>query len=141
MKTIVCPFIFAMILALTAGCGKNCSVSGRVTYPDGTPLTFGEVAFETETFYAKGPIDSNGYFKMGSSNPGDGVPKGTYKVYIQNVMIPQEIFSAGPNRPPKLIFPKELPIDKKFMNAATSGLTCEVKGRMKYDITVESPAK
>jgi len=140
MKTIVYPFICVLILTLSLGCGKNCSVSGRVTFPDGTPLTMGEVAFETDVFYGSGRIDSDGYFKMGSSNPGDGIPRGTYRVSILNVMVPTEVFTAGPDRPPKLIFPKEWPIDQKFTSPGTSGLTCEVKGRTKFDITVEKPS-
>ena len=139
MKTFVFSIICVLILTLSAGCGKNCSVSGRVTFPDGTPLTVGEVAFETDTFYGKGRIDSNGYFKMGSSNPGDGVPRGNYRVSVQDVYGPTEVFKSGPDRPPTLVYPKEWPIDKKFTSPGTSGLTCEVKGRTKYDITVEKP--
>jgi len=139
MKTIVNSSLLVLILTLSMGCGKNCAVSGRVTFPDGTPLTVGTVVFETETFYATGPIDSNGNYKMGSSKFGDGVPRGTYKVSFTNLMTPTYDYSAGPDLPPKEILPDKPPVAPKFFAANTSGLTCEVKGRMKYDISVEKP--
>jgi hypothetical protein len=138
MKIILYPFLFVFILAFAAGCGKNCSVSGKVTFPDGTPLTTGEVFFETEVFQAKGPIQSDGTYTMGSSNPGDGVPRGTYKVSIQGVVKPIIEFSEG-SRTPKVTMPKTPLIDLKYTSGMNSGLTCEVKGRTKYDITVEPP--
>ncbi|MCL2346823.1 MAG: hypothetical protein FWC50_01040 [Planctomycetaceae bacterium] len=77
---------------------------------------------------------------MGSSNPGDGVPKGTYKVSIQDVMQPT-VEPTAPGKPPKLTFPKTLPIDKKYIAGNTSGLTCEVKGRTTFNIEVTPPAE
>ena len=131
-----------LLLIFSVGCGKNCAVSGRVTFPDGTPLTVGKVAFETATYQATGPIDSDGYFKMGGSKPGDGVPKGTYSVAIQDVMKPTMVpppEGTPRGTPPKLIMPKAPPIDLKYLTPAKSGLTCEVKGRTTYNITVEPP--
>ena len=138
MKNIISHFVFVLMLALSVGCGKNCSVSGKVTFPDGTPLTVGKVVFETQTFQASGKIKSDGTYTMGSSKAGDGVPKGTYQISIQDVMQPT-VEATTPGKPPKLTFPKELPIDKKYFSINTSGLTCEVKGRTKYDIKVEAP--
>ncbi len=135
--------IFSLILGLlivvfAQGCGKNSAVTGKVTFPDGTPFTTGRVVFETPTFQATGPIQSDGTFKMGSFNPGDGVPRGSYQVSIQGVMKPTMDFSKG--NAPKISMPKTSPIDPKYFVGASSGLTCEVKGRTKYDITVEPPS-
>ena len=140
MKIKFCLLIFVLILTATVGCGKNCSVSGKVAFPDGTPLTTGHVLFETDVFQAKGPIQSDGTFKMGSSNPGDGVPRGVYRVSIQGVVKPTMQIQPG-GGPPKMTMPKEPPIDLKFTSGTRSGLTCEVKGRTKLDIKVEPPAK
>lgn len=138
MRIIVCHFSLVLMLALIVGCGKNCAVSGKVTFSDGTPLTVGRVVFETPTFQATGKIQSDGTYKMGSSKPGDGVPKGDYRISIQEVMKPTKEFT-GEGKPPKLVFPKTPPIDSKYFSANSSGLTCEVKGRTKYDITIEPP--
>jgi len=123
------------------GCGNHCAVSGKVSFPDGTPLSVGEVAFETGTFFATGAIKSDGTYTMGTpSKPGGGIPRGTYRVSLQGVIKPTVEFVPG-SHVPKITPPKEFPIDQKFTSTSTSGLTCEVKGRTKYDITVEPPVK
>ena len=138
-KIIVYPFIAVLILTLALGCGGDVSVSGRVTFPDGTPLTVGAVVFETSDFYATGPIDSNGYYTM-ATNSGPGIPRGTYQVTIQDTHNPREVYNPNnPDLPPRLIWPTERLIDPKFGNLGTSGLVCEVKGRTKFDITVTKP--
>ena len=138
MRITLCHLVFASILVYSAGCGGNSAVSGKVTFSDGTPLTVGKVVFETETFYAFGPIQSDGTYTMGSSKSGDGVPKGTYQVSIQDVVKPT-IVQQG-MRAPIITMPTSIPIDQKYFAGNTSGLACEVKGRMRYDITVEPPA-
>ena len=140
MKLSFYHLIFTLILTFTVGCGKNCSVSGKVTFPDGTPLTKGHVLFETDVFQAKGPIQPDGTYKMGSSTPGDGVPRGTYKVSIQGVVTPN-FEPQGEGRPPKVTMPKSPMIDLKYTSGMNSGLSCEVKGRTKYNITVEPPGR
>ena len=137
MKPIFCPFIFVLILTFVVGCGGNSTVTGKVTFPDGTPLTEGRVVFETSTFQATGPIDGNGNFRMGSLNPGDGVPNGTYQVSIQGVIRPT--FVERPGGAPQLIMPTSSPIDPKFFAAATSGLTAEITGRTVFNIEVTPP--
>ena len=138
MRIINYHLAFAMLLALAVGCGKNPTVSGKVTFPDGTPFTEGKVVFETETFYASGPIQSDGTYVMGSSNPGDGVPRGTYQVSIQDVVKPNLVFRPG-SFAPTAVTPASSPIDPRFFSGNTSGLSCEVKGRTTYNITVEAP--
>ena len=139
MRILLSLFVVVMFVFLSGGCRKNSAVSGIVTFPDGTPLTVGQVVFETPDFSTTGRIQADGSYQMGTYKVDDGIPKGKYRVSIQNVMQVQEDWSRGPNVPPITIFPKEWPIDKKFTSPGTSGLTCEVKGRTKYDITVEKP--
>ena len=70
-------------LLFVAGCGSgHVQLGGTVTFDDGTPLTTGAVIFATEAFMASGRIDSQGNFVIGSLGVRDGLPPGTYKVYI-----------------------------------------------------------
>ena len=126
-------------IALSAGCGgSNCSVTGTVTFPDGSPLTEGEVLFESPVLMSKGVIQKNGTYAM-STGELKGVPKGTYQVTISVPM--EQVISSGIEGKPPTIIPLDIPIARKFFSPATSGLTCEVKGRTKYDIKVEAPEK
>jgi len=71
-----------------------------------------------------------------------GMPKGTYKVCIGGFKPTIESFPPPPGggHPPRpRVIPPVIPVDKKFLDSAKSGLTCEVNGRTKYDITVEAP--
>jgi len=75
--------ILFFALLFVAGCGSgHVQLGGTVTFDDGTPLTTGAVIFATETFMASGRIDPQGKFLMGSLNVRDGLPTGTYRVYI-----------------------------------------------------------
>ena len=133
--------ILVLLLAPLAGCGSNCAVSGKVAFPDGTPLTSGHVLFESPTLMSRGYIQKDGSYTMLSGDD-KGVPKGTYQVSIGGLdgFHVEEIPSDNPRIPPRTILtPRVSPIHKKFSAASTSGLTCEVKGRTKYDITVEPP--
>ena len=144
-------YYWIIVLSLSffpIGCGGNSTVTGKVTFPDGSLMTTGEVLFESSSLMAKGAIQKDGSYSL---NAGDmkGVPNGTYRVSIGgfkpkvvSAPPPELPAGGGPPRgpirtgPPQMIIP-EIPVAKKFLSPATSGLTCEVKGRTKYDITVE----
>ena len=99
--------------------------------------------FESATTVASGYIQKDGTYSMIAGEQ-KGMPPGTYKVCIGGLSVPTmtSIPSADGKGPSKVKFTKpEALIDSKFYNSNTSGLTCEVKGRTKYDITVEPPAK
>jgi len=134
--------VFALfLLAVVQGCGSNCTVTGKVTFPDGTPLDRGSVHFENEKLAAKGYINKDGTYSLITGEK-KGIPAGSYKVSIGGLTQPTitTIPSSDPRTPPKVVVNKvESPIDSKFFTGDKSGLTCEVKGRTKYDITVEAP--
>jgi hypothetical protein len=134
-----CIFIVfgLFFLAVAQGCGSNCIVTGKVTFPDGTPLDRGTVMFENDKLAARGPIKKDGTYSLISGEM-KGIPAGTYQVSIGGLTQPIVTPSANPGGAPKITSPVS-PIDKKFHAATTSGLTCEVKGRTKFDITVEPP--
>ena len=71
-------------LVVAGGCGGRCKVSGKVTYKDGSPLTYGVVVFANETTQCKGEVNEDGTYEMRTFKPGDGVPPGTYKIYLSN---------------------------------------------------------
>lgn len=144
--------IFFMTLSLAAvlilGCSNQVRVTGKVTFEDGTPLTEGKVVFDKDTsFQAVGQIQSDGSYTLGSYKVTDGVPRGTYKVYITGAVSSQtrdvgvraqtgeQSFERGQVSIPmftKLIHPK-------YEAPETSGLVCEVNQSMKYDIKVTPP--
>jgi hypothetical protein len=82
-----------LIFVLLFGClnffgcnGKQVGLSGKVIFSDdGSPVTFGTVCFATPTFQAKGEIQKDGTFTMGSLSASDGLPPGTYQVGILGV--------------------------------------------------------
>ncbi len=126
-----------VLLTLSVGCG-NPSVSGKVTYSDGTPLDVGKVMFTDGQKSGFGTISSTGEYKMGMIKAGDGIPNGTYNVYI----------TEATKEDPSLVIKddeggtftlKSLVIDPKFADPKKSGLSCTVSGKTTFDITVEKP--
>ncbi|MDR0608717.1 MAG: hypothetical protein LBG58_01235 [Planctomycetaceae bacterium] len=123
--TIVVTFVVALLCI--AGCSGNVGLSGRVSFPDGSPLTVGEVYFETDTFLAHGSIGKDGRYVLGSLGEKDGLPPGTYRVSIVGAM-------EGESRETARYL-----IDEKYKDGRTSGLTCTVSGSTTFDITVTKP--
>jgi hypothetical protein len=127
------------LLVTLAGCGRgHYPVHGKVTFPDGTPLTEGLVMFETSgagdgmPVSARGEIQADGRFELSTHKPGDGVPPGTYRVLI------------SPKKDPNAVDKKTAPppFDQKFTSFATSQLTFEVKPQDNdCPITVTKPKK
>jgi hypothetical protein len=88
--------IFSCLLACifcVAGCGlgnSNTSVSGKITFEDGTPLTSGEVIFasvDSDSYFAKGKIGNDGTYSLkeqiiGQESNKIGCKKGEFKVFI-----------------------------------------------------------
>jgi hypothetical protein len=125
------------LLLLAAGCGSGrYPVRGTVTHPDGTPVTEGMVVFESRNaarpITARGTIGTDGSFTLGTLQPGDGVPAGSYKVLVAPKVDPNAV--DGPRQPP--------PFDPRYSDFSTSGLECEVKrGMNEHPITVTRAGK
>ncbi|MDR2437753.1 MAG: hypothetical protein LBE12_00075, partial [Planctomycetaceae bacterium] len=79
-------------------------------------------------------IQSDGSYRVGTLSDTDGIPKGTYKVSIYALDYSNITPEMGLDAPPPLSF-----VAERFCSAETSGLTCDVKGKTKFDITVEKP--
>lgn len=135
-------FLFLILMISLSGCSKNVSVSGKVTFEDGSPLKIGSVVFENATMSARGELNENGEYKLGSTKESNGLPKGEYKVFIVGAV--EEIIddSASDSYEGNSAMSgqmtrstKEL-IDSKFKFPEKSGLSCSVQGKTTFDITV-----
>jgi hypothetical protein len=109
--------IFCLLsLVCTLGCGKQgFNVSGKVTFPDGKPVSGGQVTLTSGRISFSGDLIGEGTYTINAQ-----VPAGTYKVTVQS--------SGDPGKPQ---------VDPKYSNPATSELVCEVKGPTMFDIKVE----
>lgn len=137
------PIYFSCLL-LILGCTRNISLSGQVTYSDdGSPVTNGVICFEGKTRVARGEIQADGSYGIGTFSRSDGIPEGEYGIYFFGVEsekpingpIPtgkQEMLSSwgGKTRTPL--------IDEKYLSPKTSGLSIFVDGKTsKYNISLD----
>ena len=135
-------FLLSGCVLFVAGCGQP-KVTGTVTYTDGTPLERGTVNFQTATHAAMGAIGENGRYTIGGVKAGDGVPSGTYKVFITGAMgidtsnVQTLQFGQGPGTTAPII---QL-IDRRYERPETSGLTCDVKKSTVFNIEVKRPGE
>lgn len=132
-----------LMIALMSGCGDP-KVTGKVTFPDGTPLTKGQVMFQSDGFIGSGDIRENGTYSAGKLKDGDGLPLGTYQVFIGGATTLGELKNAPQEANIGSIQKVEMAksinlVDYKYMSPSTSGLTVKVEGKTKFDFTVEPP--
>ena len=143
---------FAALILLSGilGCGPNVKFGGRVTYSDDdSPLTTGMVCFESNTFLARGPLDKDGCYDLGSLALNDGIPKGEYRVYVSGAdsveqvemkQVPGQadyVTSTGMSgtMAGQIFTPL---IDPKFTQGKTSGITVTIDGSSKkFDFQVD----
>ena len=117
--------VFAVyLLFVSAGCSNHVPLGGKVTFSDnGSPLTVGEVTVETESFTARGALDADGNYTIGSLEDADGLPPGEYMVSIAGAVV---------GWPPVPL------IDRKYFRGATSGLVVvAASGNKRFDFMVD----
>jgi hypothetical protein len=127
--------MIAAVLLGMAGCGgrRLYPVEGRVTFKNGAAYTGGgqvffEPADKVATGSARGTLQPDGTFRMGTYQDADGVHEGRYRVAV----VPPP--PRNLERPP----PDWPPFDKRFSRHSTSNLEYVVKpGHNEYNITVE----
>ena len=126
--------ILAFLLLAATGCGPSqFPVTGKVTFPDGSPLEEGIVICETtdgeKPVMARGTLKKDGTFRLGTTEPGNGAPVGKYRVLV----VPRALNEYERNV--RLPF-----IDSKYERFESSGLTLEVvNGPRELLITVTKP--
>ena len=132
------PFLLLSlsVLLIAAGCGRKVSFGGKVTFSDdGAPLTSGTVFFESPTLAAQGKINTDGTYTVGTDKMADGLPAGTYQVYL--VGTEHTEIKAMPDGKSQSEIRTPV-IDPKYSSAGTSGLSVTVGGgTKKFDIQVE----
>lgn len=123
------------LMVLAVGCSKNQKLGGKVTFSDdNTALDTGTVIFESATLLARGTIEKDGTYTVGTESDKDGIPPGEYKVYISGAvrMVPPAEGSLMPGQEPL--------IEAKFTSGQTSGLIYKADGtNKKFDIKVDRP--
>ncbi|MGL6196852.1 MAG: hypothetical protein ACRC2T_18725 [Thermoguttaceae bacterium] len=140
--SILSALVFCTLISV--GCGGNVKVKGKVSFPDGEPLSTGQVVFENEKVSAMGKLNEDGTYVLGSKKENDGLPTGKYRVYITGAVTygeaPKEYTDMYGSRGNESPLPSSIPlVNRKFMSAETSGIEVDVKGAMTKDITVERP--
>ena len=143
------PLIFiGLILLMSAlGCSQNYPLKGKITYADGTPITAGMVNFASETSLSRGKIQSDGSYVVGTLKDGDGLPKGSYKIYITGAEVAmeakppkgvQKVDSMG--KPVATLAAYRKLVHPKYMTTEQTPLTCDVPvEKNRFDIIVEPP--
>jgi hypothetical protein len=138
-KILLFLFIFATIFSI--GCSGRIKISGNVTFTDGEALDFGEVCFTegNKTFF--GRVKEKGYYAPGEFKDGDGIPPGTYNVWLSRTILSEMIPDKHGNESDEVRQIER--VDKKYTAPESSGLIFEVKhgGAKKFDFVVERPDK
>lgn len=127
-------FVFALCCVLFAtGCNSGkVPVCGNVTFSDDqSPVTSGTVYFQTESYLARGALQADGSYVLGSEKAKDGLPPGTYRVYVQGALT--EVGKTPGGEP---VF--ESMLDDKYTDSVKSGLVFEAgKGDKRFDFQVD----
>ena len=124
-------FSLITLACCTLGCGSGgYTVSGKVSFPDGTPVPQGQVTFNSASFTGGGSIISDGTY-----NTNVRIPAGSYTVTVRALGdSPSDVeLSTGNTQPVKPL------VDPKYGKPETSGLVCEVKGPTLFHIEVTAP--
>jgi hypothetical protein len=123
-------FLSVLLLAGCSGSDGN-SVTGRVTFKDGTPLKNAGVTFtnkDAQGVVATGATDEEGKYFLSRKEVNDGAPAGNYVVTITPPPPAGEGYSGKSAQP----------VDPKFTDQSKSPLTYAVKdGKNEFNIEVE----
>jgi len=121
--------VMLTVLILSAGCGKNPKLTGKVYYiDDNSPVTRGTVIFLSSGYTGRAQIEKDGSYSVHSESEGYGLPPGTYKVYLDAT---EKVTVEGGGV--KL----ENMVAKKYTRPDTSGLELTVNKSQTFDIPVE----
>ncbi|MDO5553076.1 MAG: hypothetical protein Q4G68_04895 [Planctomycetia bacterium] len=74
--------IILLSCLLLAGCSGKQKVTGHVTFDDGSPVPRGTLYFTSDSYAGRANLNPDGTYDVSSISEKDGLPHGTYKVYI-----------------------------------------------------------
>lgn len=138
--------LFGAFLGLCVGCNGNVHISGKVTYPDGTPLSIGQIIFTDDFYMGRSDINKDGEYSLHTFRRNDGVKPGIYKVYITGAMRFERddawvsksdehgLGNARLDRSINLI-------DMQYMNPDTSGWLFDLRKSQKINFIVYPPGE
>jgi hypothetical protein len=133
-----------LVTVALAGCGgssplsgvKVYPVKGKITLPDGKPLSSGKAVFvgTKSSVTSAANIESDGSFTFKGGANGDGLPEGEYKVRLE---VGER---SGAKKSTTPLFPS------KYLDEDTSDLTAAVKAdeasnSFDFKLTPNSPSK
>ena len=133
-----------VLLSFCVGCNSNVPLRGKVLDQDGNPITVGTVNFSSAQGLSRAKIQTDGSYTVGTLKDTDGLPPGTYKVYVTGAEIalppkgPAQLDLMG--QPIQQMGSFQKLVATKFTTESSTPLTCEVpvKGNQ-YDVIVEKP--
>lgn len=129
------------VVAIFAGCSGDGRLptypaTGKVAFPDGSPLGGGWIACESpeHSVAARGVIEADGTFELGTYEPGDGAVAGRHLVAITPAS-PEGYDPDQGTAPPA--------IDQRFTHMDTSGLEIKVHpdDENHFELQVEPPRR
>lgn len=119
-------------LIAIVGCSNNVKVTGKVTLPDGTPVTQARVIFISGVNQGTGETDQNGTYSLSFTGQNDGVPKGEYQVLVNGFFSPANYVSTDEMDTGTVPM-----LDLVYAETETSPLKCSVPSDSGYDFTVK----
>ncbi|MDR2171410.1 MAG: hypothetical protein LBP59_14805 [Planctomycetaceae bacterium] len=136
-RKIFIVLVFGIMFYVT-GCSGKVQISGTVKYSDGDPVTRGNVVFESADSSYFGVINKDGTYITGGNKQVEGIPKGTYKVWLAQTESSENFFDENGTVVSYTITPK---VAKKFTSSDSTDLIFEVKsgGTKTFNIVVEKP--
>lgn len=154
---IAAALCLAFLTLACAGCfrTRNVHVTGTVKFADGTPLTIGQICFYDGYYLGRGDFDKDGRYELRMYRKNDGIPRGSYQVYIASALTfakddlaeiekkqykDEDDERYGTIRLGKVAKLVEL-VDRQYTNPDTSGWFVEVKKNSKFDFVVYPPGK
>ncbi|MBR5757112.1 MAG: hypothetical protein IKX88_00760, partial [Thermoguttaceae bacterium] len=131
----------AFVFVGLVGCNGNVHVTGRVTFPNGQPLTVGKVIFTDDFYMGKSNLNKKGEYSIHTFRRDDGIKKGVYRAYIVGAVRfePGETFDD-----PLQSFSLDhlvLLIDIQHTNPDTSGWLFDIRKDAKIDFIVYPPGE
>ncbi|MDR2641365.1 MAG: hypothetical protein LBC74_01080 [Planctomycetaceae bacterium] len=124
------------------GCSRVTKISGNVKYSDGTPINFGNVVFDDGKHSFFCTVKSNGTYITGGVNEVEGIPDGTYKVWLTGTdTITNAVYENHNGEKNLVSFESVERVAEKYRSAEKTDLIFEVKrgGPTTYDVIVEKP--
>ncbi len=129
--------LLLVVTLVCVACSSKEQLTGRVFFDDGEPLTFGTVYLTDEMMMYRGSIGKDGSFDVGELRDGDGLPAGTYKVWLEDVNTWEPVLDKNGERTDKII--ETIVMDRKYAKRFTSDLTVEVKPGEKNTLEIRVP--